>query len=91
MVKRSTWRSTRLRRLEQRESCARVHAVGSTRPPRRRAPQAAIRPASITAASAPEAGGPQIVLDGFVLLETPREDPEEAQKAVLEGCGIGAS
>ena len=34
---------------------------------------------------------PKIVLDGFVLLETRRvEDPEEAQKAVLEGCGISA-
>jgi len=32
---------------------------------------------------------PVVILDGFVLLEACRvEDPEEADKAVLEGCGI---
>ena len=31
----------------------------------------------------------EVVLDGFVLLEACRcEDPDEAEKAVLEGCGI---
>eukprot|EP00966_Prymnesium_polylepis_P013988 322484-Prymnesium_polylepis.1 len=34
---------------------------------------------------------PVVVLDGFVLLEACRvEDPEEADKAVLEGCGISS-
>ncbi len=34
---------------------------------------------------------PEVVLDGFVLLEACRvEDPDEAEKAVLEGCGISS-
>ena len=45
-------------------------------------PHAAARPV-------PPPREPVIVLDGFVMLEACRvEDPEDAEKAVLEGCGI---
>ena len=39
----------------------------------------------------PPAPPAEVVLDGFVLLEACRcEDPDEAEKAVLEGCGISS-
>ena len=39
----------------------------------------------------PPPAQPEVVLDGFVLLEACRcEDPDEAEKAVLEGCGISS-
>ena len=46
--------------------------------------------AALAAAAAIAAHDPAVVLDGFVLSTCRVEDPEEAQKAVLEGAGISA-
>ena len=77
--------------LEQRENAAVPLTLELHPPPqpvpRRKRPFLLRRP---PAAPPPPAEAP-VVLDGFVLLETCRvEDPEEAERAVLEGCSISA-
>ena len=81
-----------LEKLEARHSIASVSNVQLEPPPRpvARRKQPFLVPPSLPRPP-PRAVQPKIVLDGFVLLETCRvEDPEQAQKAVLEGCGISA-
>ena len=74
----------------QREHAATVRTMELALParpvPRRKRPF--IVPNQI-APPPPPAPPTEVVLDGFVLLEACRcEDPDEAEKAVLEGCGI---
>jgi len=81
-----------LRRLENRESSASINTLTLHPPPRpvARRKRPFLLPPSLPAPP-PRASTPAVVLDGFVLLQTCRvEDPEEAQKAVLEGAGISA-
>ena len=78
--------------LESREPAAAVQTMELALPPRPvpRRKRAFILPNQVAPAPPPP---PQqeVVLDGFVLLEACRcEDPDEAEKAVLEGCGISS-
>jgi Leucine-rich repeat (LRR) protein len=81
-----------LRKLENRESSASINTLTLHPPPRpvaRRKRPFLLPPSLPRPPSRPTT--PAVVLDGFVLLQTCRvEDPEEAQKAVLEGAGISA-
>jgi len=81
-----------LAKLESRATATKSHQLDLSLPPRPvpRRKRAFIQP------GAPPPGPPpavvaDVVLDGFVLLEACRvEDPDEAEKAVLEGCGISS-
>ena len=81
-----------LRKLENRETTASINTLTLHPPPRpvaRRKRPFLLPPSLPRPPSRPTT--PAVVLDGFVLLQTCRvEDPEEAQKAVLEGAGISA-
>lgn len=78
--------------LESREPAASIQTMELALPPRPvpRRKRAFILPGQI-APPPPPPPQPEVVLDGFVLLEACRcEDPDEAEKAVLEGCGISS-
>ena len=78
--------------LESREPAASIQTMELALPPRPvpRRTRAFILPGQI-APPPPPPPQPEVVLDGFVLLEACRcEDPDEAEKAVLEGCGISS-
>ena len=81
-----------LRALENRPSASKTLSLDLSLPPRPvpRRKRAFISPIHH---AGPPPPGPvaDVVLDGFVLLEACRvEDPDEAEKAVLEGCGISS-
>ena len=74
----------------QRDHAAAVHTMELALPPRPvpRRKRPFILPNQVVPPPPPPPKA-EIVLDGFVLLEACRcEDPDEAEKAVLEGCGI---
>ena len=78
--------------LESREPAAAVQTMELALPPRPvpRRKRAFILPNQV-APPPPPPPQQEVVLDGFVLLEACRcEDPDEAEKAVLEGCGISS-
>ena len=81
-----------LHALEARNSASKIKTLDLSLPPRpvprRKRPFIAPQQPAPAPPAAPVA---DIVLDGFVLLEACRvEDPDEAEKAVLEGCGISS-
>ena len=74
----------------QRPTATKLQTMELSLPPRPvpRRKRAFILPGQM-APPAPPPPRAEVVLDGFVLLEACRcEDPDEAEKAVLEGCGI---
>ena len=76
--------------LEDRANASSVWTMELDPPPRPvpRRKRAFIMPNQI-APQGPPPPDAEVVLDGFVLLEACRvEDPDEAEKAVLEGCAI---
>ena len=78
--------------LESREPAANVQTMELALPPRPvpRRKRAFILPNQMPPPPPPPPEQ-EVVLDGFVLLEACRcEDPDEAEKAVLEGCGISS-